>query len=114
MGDLSEHFSFSEMECKCGCGYKSVHRDLVRVLEQIRTHFGAPVTINSGCRCPTHNKSVGGGKKSQHLYGKAADITVRNVTPDLVQELCDQIDVPGVGSYDTFTHVDVRDGNARW
>ena len=33
---------------------------LIAVLEKVRTHFGQPVTVNSGSRCLPHNTSVGG------------------------------------------------------
>jgi len=33
-----------------------------------------PFSINSGTRCPNHNKDKGGTKRSSHLSGEAADI----------------------------------------
>lgn len=58
------------------------------VLEPIRTHFDSPITINCMYRCPNLNKAVGGVGNSQHLYGQAADITVKNHS---VQEVFDYI-----------------------
>ncbi|MBL5841377.1 D-Ala-D-Ala carboxypeptidase family metallohydrolase [Enterobacter asburiae] len=58
MGDLSTHFSRSEFECCCGCGFETVSPKLITVLEDVRTHFGAPVKINSGCRCEKYNVKV--------------------------------------------------------
>ena len=46
-----------------------------RVLDPIRSLYGKPITVNSGFRCPTLNKAVGGSKTSHHMEGKAADIT---------------------------------------
>lgn len=46
-----------------------------RVLDPIRSLYGKPIYVNSGFRCPTLNKVVKGAKNSQHLDGKAADIT---------------------------------------
>ena len=46
------------------------------VLEPLRQHFGQPVVISSGYRCPTLNRAVGGAKTSQHMTGEAADIRV--------------------------------------
>ena len=43
------------------------------VLEPIRERFGA-LRVNSGYRCPTLNKLIGGAPDSAHLYGCAADI----------------------------------------
>lgn len=44
------------------------------VLQPLRDHFKEPVYISSGFRCAALNKVVGGAKKSQHMYGEAADI----------------------------------------
>ena len=80
MGDLSENFDLDEFECKCGCGFDTVDQELVDILEEIRSHFKTMyggrvrVKVNSGCRCPDHNLSVGGSQSSQHLLGTAADI----------------------------------------
>lgn len=46
-----------------------------RVLDPIRSLYGKPVYVNSGFRCMTLNKVVGGARNSQHMEGKAADIT---------------------------------------
>lgn len=46
-----------------------------RVLDPIRSLYGKPIYVNSGFRCPTLNKVVGGSKNSQHMTGQAADIT---------------------------------------
>ena len=43
------------------------------LLEPARLIVG-PIIINSGFRCETVNRKVGGVKNSQHLIGQAADI----------------------------------------
>ena len=85
-------------------------------LEAIRGHFGAPVRVTSGTRCPAHNDAVGGEPGSMHLIGLAADITVDGVKPAAVANWVEDTwqDKGGVGRYSTFTHVDVRLGMARW
>jgi uncharacterized protein YcbK (DUF882 family) len=116
IGDISAHFSRSEFACKCGCGYDTVDTELLVLLEEIRAHFGRGITINSGCRCVDYNASphIGGSEKSQHLYGRAADIVVEGTPPDIVHELAEQLGAGGLGKYDSFTHVDSRVGRARW
>ncbi|WP_442788004.1 D-Ala-D-Ala carboxypeptidase family metallohydrolase [Lelliottia sp. SL45] len=64
----------SEFACHCDCGFDSISPELITVPEYVRTHFGAPVKINSGCRCEKHNAKVGGGPNSRHVQGIAADI----------------------------------------
>jgi len=89
---------------------------LIGVLEDIRSHFDAPVSINSACRCDQHNKNVGGASGSKHRLGIAADIVVKNVEPENVAAYIDQMygDRYGLGRYNTFTHIDVRQTKARW
>lgn len=45
-----------------------------RVLDPLRTAWGAPIVVNSGYRCPALNEAVGGSKTSDHMTGRAADI----------------------------------------
>lgn len=44
------------------------------VLEPVRVRLGKPIVVNSGFRCPLHNRTVGGATGSQHMRGEAADI----------------------------------------
>ena len=78
--DSIKHFKKSEFTCKCGCGMNNISIELVKVLEDIRNHFGQPCTVTSGCRCASHNKKVGGVQGSRHVVGKAADIYVKGVS----------------------------------
>lgn len=113
---VSDHFCVREFSCHgtgcCDCTY--IDEELVSLLEQIRTHFQAPVLINSGYRCQKHNRSVGGATASQHLKGKAADVRVAGVLPIQVAQFARQCGAGGVGLYDNFVHVDTRKGNAFW
>ena len=112
MGSLSDHFDEREFACAC-CGEVVVEPGLVDVLEDVRRHFGKPVTVQSGYRCAAHNADVGGATYSQHLYGKAADIVVKDTDPSEVQDYLRE-HAGGLGSYTSFTHVDVRGYTARW
>lgn len=115
MGDLTLHFSRSEFKCSCGkCNFDTVDAGLVLMLEKIRTHFNKPVVINSACRCAYHNAAVGGGKTSQHLYGRAADIRVVGISPGVVADFAETLNPGGLGRYGTFTHIDSRNERARW
>lgn len=89
-------------------------KNLLLKLEQLRYNLGGKaIIINSGYRSPAHNKRVGGATNSQHLYGRAADIVVRGVSPSRVYAEADKL-FNGVGRYNTFTHVDTRAGRARF
>lgn len=113
---ISENFSRSEFACGCGCGFNAVDIELVCLLEKVRSRFKNTITITSACRCAKHNKKVGGTDGSKHKLGIAADIVVKNTKPmEVYSFLCTCAgDKYGIGSYDNFTHIDVRQDKARW
>lgn len=114
---LTEHFSEYEFDCHCGkCKTIYPPRELLNVLEDVRSHFGRPVVIMSGYRCESHNERVGGAPRSKHKLGIASDIIVSGVSPSEVYKYLDEKynNRYGVGSYNHFTHVDVRPHKARW
>jgi len=113
----TDNFSRKEFECKCGCGGYVENIALLIVLEDIRRQFGKSVTINSSTRCSKHNTEVGGADYSKHLSGHAADIVVKDTSPNAVYVYlnnCAYSDLIGIGSYSTFTHIDTRGHRARW
>lgn len=113
---LSKDFRVREFRCRNGADPIFIDTALVELLQKIRDHFGAPITINSAYRTPEYNKKIGGSTYSQHQYGKAADIVVKGVKPSEVAAYAEQLmpSYGGVGRYATFTHVDVRDEKSRW
>jgi len=115
---LSEHFHAREFACNhCGrLAPGGVPPLLVQILEQVRAHFGRPVRITSGYRCPTHNRNVGGASRSQHLRGTAADIQVDGVPAHKVHAYLAGIRgrKGGLGRYRAFTHVDIGPDGRRW
>ena len=102
--------------CRCGCYGDTVDYELLKVLTETREHFGKPVTIESGYRCIERNRAIGSTDRSQHVLGKAADIKIKETNPRTVQEYLDARypNQYGIGSYGSFTHIDVRNGKARW
>ena len=108
---ITENFRRAEFACPC-CGLDSIDPDLVYLLQELRDYLDRPIIVTSGCRCAEHNSAVGGSTKSQHLlnrepgYCHAADI--------VVQDILDEMDIPGLGRYEDFTHADTRSGYARW
>ena len=126
---MTKNFKIDEFKCKgnlrgCDCKmpddvYKNI-QELAENLQIIRDQLQEPIKINSAYRCENHNRKIGGTSKSQHLKGKAADIVVKNLTPDEVVNALDNlqqggfIKSGGLGRYDTFTHIDIRGTQARW
>lgn len=114
---VSDNFKRDEFACKCGCGFDTVDAVTLEVIEDVRSHFGVPVSVTSASRCQTHNRSVGGADASFHLKGRAVDIKVGGVSPcDVYAYLESKYpERYGFGRYSTFVHVDTRsNGAARW
>lgn len=114
---LSDHFTLKEFQCHDGQDIVAVDPRLVELLENIRKRCGAPVTITSGYRTPSYNRTLrGSASQSKHLFGMAADIKVKGYTPAQVAAIAADYlgSSGGIGTYSTFTHVDVRTGCSRW
>lgn len=118
MGDLSENFSKREFKCP-DCGDSYINENLVQSLQSVRNALGKPLFILSAFRCGVWNTRVGGSKRSQHLLGKAVDITCPFINILNLYHLV--LEIPeffhgGVGFYpqSNFLHVDVRGKKARW
>lgn len=126
---MTKNFKINEFECKgnlkdCQCKISAdVKNNLIKLADQLqilRDKVGKPIKINSAFRCEAWNEKCGGAKHSQHKFGKAADIVIDGMTPNEVHELvCEmvelgQINFGGIGKYNTFTHVDIRDYSAHW
>ena len=90
---LTEKFTLQELiksqtALRKGINNKPASPDIVvnlqtlceKVLQPVRDHFGKPVTVNSGYRCPKLNKAIGSSSKSQHTKGLAADIEIPGVS----------------------------------
>lgn len=85
--EISKHFSLEEFCNSVTAINKGIDNtppdDVVKnicalvehVLEPLRVKYAKPIMINSGYRCKRLNNAVGGAKNSQHLTGKAADIS---------------------------------------
>ena len=94
---------------------------LAEQLQILRDKVKEPIKINSAFRCANYNDNViKGAKHSQHKLGKAADIVISGMTPNEVHKLvyemieCDELNFGGIGKYNTFTHLDIRDKKSRW
>lgn len=77
------------------------------------------VEIASAYRSPAYNRKVGGARSSQHMAGRAFDVTLRDLAPDQQEALVDSIlaepSVRGFGYYprSNSIHFDVRPGTGR-
>jgi len=138
---LSKHFIRAEFECACGCGFDTVDAELITAIEDAHSHFHGKyktktrIIITGGNRCIAHNEVVQQrynpnyvpfSSKSFHIMAKAADFRVEvrdkksgkwaRVPADQVADYLEDKypDCYGIGRYRGVTHLDVRDGKARW
>lgn len=113
---LTRNFKSTEFDCKGkGCCSKTpLDIELIGYAQVIRNYFNKPVTINSGYRCPKHNKNVGGVKNSRHTQGMACDIVVKGIKPIKVAQFAETIGIRGIGLYDSFVHIDSRESKFYW
>ena len=112
--NLSPHFKVKEFRCKDGSDTVIIDLKLINYLELIRDNFNKPVHVNSGYRTETYNRKIGGATKSQHLLGKAADISISGIDPIEICRFAEELGMNGIGLYNNFAHVDVRDNKSFW
>ena len=116
---LTKNFNSNEFACPC-CGVETIDPLLVAGLQVLRDEVGVPLAVSSGYRCKKWNKHVGGSSKSQHLYGKAADIyPLGKISLESLCRMAEKIpsfNKGGIGYYPAkgIIHVDVRGSRARW
>ena len=114
---VSPHFGVWEFKCKDNSRVIVLDKALVELLEIIRLHYNKPLHINSGYRTVQYNASLkNSSPKSQHILGKAADIWLNDISPKQLYSWLDSSypNSLGLGIYNTFVHVDVREGKSRW
>ena len=109
---VSAHFTMSEVRCHCGeCdGNVTVDPTLLDCLEHAREVYDSPIHINSWCRCPKHNRDVGGKSDSVHLTGQAVDLLVGGSrTRFKLKRALYAAGFTRIGNGSMFIHADVCD-----
>ena len=127
-----KYFSLHEFACACSICNRNPNTipngmpplELLEILTELREHFGQPITINSGYRCPTHNKNIGGAEKSRHVVGDAVDIVIKNnITESVYNYIISKygnrpygiaVSINSNNKYAGFVHIDTRGVKARW
>ena len=113
---LTKNFNSSEFECPCGkCSIQKIDVNIIEKLQNIREQLQNPITVTSGYRCQEyHNELTKQGYEtsptSQHLHGKAVDITAYS-TLKLLEYVTTMFYAVGVSS--NFLHVDSRSDKDR-
>ena len=119
----SAHVSWKEVNCHNGVPYPEKWYyerlfPLLDIFESLRERWGAPIQILSCYRTPEYNASIGGARHSQHVEGRALDLTpadpfeaghdvatfhrfIRDMLPSYSL-------VKGHGVYSWGDHIDIR------
>lgn len=106
----SEHFKSAELRCR-HCGREGVRRELLDVLEALRSKAG-PLKVNSAYRCPQHPVEARKPKPGFHARGLAADLVPLEMP---LRAFYDAVRaeprIKGIGvDHDAgYIHVDVRE-----
>lgn len=119
---ITPNFTWKEAQSKDGAVMpEDVRNNVIKVareLEKVRDVLGKPIRVLSWYRSPARNTAVGGAKNSQHLYGRAVDIDMSNLSQDEVVTAAEQVPAfrnGGVGAYPAGgVHLDNRGYRARW
>lgn len=124
MGDLSKNINRREVACHCGCGFDTMDAETITVVQECCDHFAETMgvdrcvlLVHSGARCKEHNDYVGGVIGSQHVQGRAMDISIKGIdSVDICNFIdCNYPEMYGVGCYESFAHIDTRSNQlARW
>ncbi len=108
---LSENFRVKEFRSRDGADKILIDENLVKLLQKMRDKFGE-IIISSAYRTASYNRKVGGVSNSQHLYGLAADVTIKDKRKLLeAAQYAEKIGFKGVGlddKYQNFLHLDTR------
>ena len=106
------------MRCRLTGKEVDIPIKLIEVLDALQDQFGGrTLTVLSGYRSPELNgalaqQSDAVAKKSLHMRGWAADITIPGVGVSTLRAAAKKLKAGGVGTYSTFVHVDV--GSVRY
>ena len=114
-----------DFACKCGCGFCQPHRRLIKGIRALERILGTEAVVESGCRCPVHNRDEDGGDSSSHLNAMAGDIWFGGMSIKTSMNDRAKIDKAieespfEFGGYHMYVdkgviHVDVRGFRARW
>lgn len=81
---------------------------LLDYLQALRWTLSEPVHVTSGTRTPSHNADIGGANYSMHLFGRAADIVVKDHDWSHVCACAERIGFNGIILESDHIHLDTR------
>jgi len=129
-GRISESFWITEFMCHCGCETVKLNYKLIDILQGIRDKLALDsLVVEVGYRCKKHNDNLidlynkglfpnEPSKSSKHLLGEAADIKGykdgKQVDTLTISNMARTLGASGIGTYNTFSHIDVGLPHRSW
>ena len=112
------NFSEKELTCPC-CKTGGLTSKMATRLQALRDYLDKPLKVTSGYRCKKFNDSLPNAAKfSQHLLGKAVDIStgkMNSAEKSHLLKVAKAFGFKGIGVYPNHIHLDLRSGNpAKW
>ena len=122
---MTPHFSLQEFTASDTAARLGIDNDLpielrenalktLEMMERIRFHIDAPITITSGYRCKALNQAINSKPGSDHTLALACDFKApRAGTPaEIAKSLASVISIVGIGQlileFGTWVHVSTR------
>lgn len=103
-----KHFKLNEFDCPC-CHRNLMNVFMIDLIEEIRNHYGKPITITSGFRCEKKNNSlIGHDINSRHLFGSAIDFYVSGISTHELLEFCYSLRAKGIIRYCYTNNTNMR------
>jgi uncharacterized protein YcbK (DUF882 family) len=116
---MKNYFSAHELRCRCNrpeCDAEPVSVELLMKANMLRALYGKPLSPSSARRCRYHNDNMipKGAPNSQHVKGKAMDLTMHDEREqEKLLELAEKVGFGGIFRYNWGIHVDVGPANRR-
>ena len=89
---------------------ENLQRLVDEVLQPIRNQLHSPIFVTSGYRPKELNDLIKGSKKSDHLFGRAADIKIMGYTPYQAIQMIEQIPLPYkqlINEFQKWIHISI-------
>lgn len=89
---------------------------VARLADVLRCRYGGPLTVLNALRPTAYNSRVTKAKRSQHIYGRAMDLTCSDM-PRLravAYDMFNAREIGGFGAYRGNIHIDTRKIPRKW
>lgn len=113
---ITKSISKEETACKCGCGENNYDLSFILDVQSLKDKLwpDKKIIVHCVCRCPEHNKKVGGASKSHHLSktkaaikADAIDFHIEGETPEQSRQKIDPLWHGGMElGTPTWIHID--------